>query len=660
MTNKHPKNKTKKKYGSLIWNAITFVTSYIYTLFENCIVKAVGYKLFNKSTTSRVLQGKAKGTRIALSRYVDIVFEKSRALSAIQNLKSVLASLSFNVYGIFFAVYGLTASFMYYISISMNGEDKNGTSAIIIPFIIFVCSIPMLLTNRSVAAVVADSKIVKRIVINIFSIPEEKLRSYKTYGGTEYSFMLSLLALLLGIFTYFIHPAYVPAIFGIVVLISIISSNPETGVLLSVAIAPFLQYTEHSKLILGIMIAVTMLAYVGKLIRRKRTVSLSSESVFVLIFCGFLIVGSIASIAGAVALKEAFYNTVIVIGGFFLTYNLLKGEDRLRICSKILFVSTMSIFFFGIWNVFYNAIIEKRFYSLHESVSPIFENNTIYIADTVSVFSVMVALTFPLLLSGFVKQKTAKGMSCLLVLFAASVFSIFVYGSYEAVIVIFIEFFVFWLLYSHKSLSVVIIAAIPFTTCLIAYPLIAKSLGLPAISEIIRAALPIASPDEATRMEVIRCSIDMLTDGNLGGIGAGTRAFEIAFGEYSNVISDGAIYPGSFWIQIICWSGIGGTVCFVITVTSLIVKGISTLFTTEKKLIRGDLLALICGLIGALLLGIVNCIWLDERMLYLFWVCVALLAGYIRDSEDVDTRRSHSFPDECDTKEIEIKFNKNY
>ena len=29
-------------------------------------------------------------------------------------------------------------------------------------------------------------------------------------------------------------------------------------------------------------------------------------------------------------------------------------------------------------------------------------------------------------------------------------------------------------------------------------------------------------------MEVIRCSIDMLTDGNLGGIGAGTRAFEIA------------------------------------------------------------------------------------------------------------------------------------
>ena len=660
MTDNTPKNKLKKNNGSTLWKAITFVTSYIYTLFENCIIKISDVRIYKKSGTARIVQSRTIGNRSSLSKFFELVFEKSRAISAIQSFNRILASLSLNAYGMFFSVYGLTSSFMYYISISMNGKNTNGTSAIIVPLIIFVCSIPMLLTGRSVSDVIADSRIVKRIVLHIFSIPEEKLRADKAYGGTEYSFMLSILALLLGILTYFIHPAYVLVIFGIIIVASLIFSNPETGVLLSVAIAPFLQYTQYAKLVLIIMIVVTMLSYTQKLIRRQRTVAFSSESIFALIFCAFLLVGSICSIDETIALREALYNVIVVLGGFFLTYNLLRGENRLRICSKILFVSTMSIYIFGVWNVFYNAIIEKRFYSLHESVSPIFENNTIYIADSVSVFSVMAALTFPVLLSGFVKQKSFKGIASMLVIFAASVFSIFIYGSYEAVVVILIEFFVFWLLYSHKSLSVVVFALIPLGIFIVGYPLLARAFGLPSINEVIKAILPLNAPEASSRAEVIKGSINMLLDGNFSGIGSGTHAFELAFEEYSNVISAGATAPGSFWLQLICWSGIGGAISFIISIISLILKGMATLFTTDKKHIRGDILALICGICGSLLLGIVNCIWSDPRMMYLFWVCVALLAGYIKDNTDTDNKKSHELYDESFTKDIKIKFNKNY
>ena len=69
------------------------------------------------------------------------------------------------------------------------------------------------------------------------------------------------------------------------------------------------------------------------------------------------------------------------------------------------------------------------------------------------------------------------------------------------------------------------------------------------------------------------------------------------------------------------------------------------------------MLALFCGVMTAMLFGGVYSIWLDERVLYLFWACVGLLMGYIKLGREQESIRRTEFNDADESKDVEITFN---
>ena len=650
------KNKTKKRARPTAWGIVDAFTAFLYSLFVNGRIGNLfssNKGLYQGSLCESLLEKSAKEKKF--ENYAGSIVEKSVALSALTALRAFLASLAMNVYAIFFVVYGLTSVFIYYLTIALNGKNDHGTSTLVTAVIIIVCAIPALVSTRPVAELISESRIMSWISRSLLGIPEEKLRARRHIAGTEYMFMASIIAILFGIFTYFLHSSYMPAVFGIVVAVCLISSNPETGVVMTLA-APFLQFSDAAELILVIMITVTAVSYIGKIAKRQRTVSLSGEAILTFIFCGFVLVASIFSHGGAVTFREGLVSIAVILGGFFLTYNLVRGEKRLKTCIRILTVSFIALGFAGLWNMFYNGIADGVMYSIREDVSPIFENNIIYIADSAEVFGVLAVLISPLVFSYAAKCKNAKSLAVVIIMIAVTLAATYVYGSYEALIAIVIELLLFWLIYSHKSLNVIILAAIPVGIVAVLFPFISSRLGIESVGAILEGLLPLGAAESDAHIGAVKSTLDMLSDGNLMGIGAGNHAFDSVYPAYSTVVSDGVSSPGSFYLQVVCWSGVGGALTFVILTSVLLKNSIGVMIISREKDMRTEAVALFCGVFTSLIFGSVSCLWSDVRMLYLFWTMVGLLSAYVREGRGCEERKLTEFENSSDAGDVEMRF----
>ncbi len=465
------------------------------------------------------------------------------------------------------------------------------------------------------------------------------------------------LGLLLGAATYFLHPAYVFVILVCIAVVSLISANPESGVAMTLLAAPLLQYTAYAEAILVAMVVLTAISYIIKVLRHRRILSFSTEGLLVLIFCGFILVASLFSSGGDGAFLNSLISVLVIVGGFFMPYSLIRGKKLLGSYSKILCVVFTILAIIGVWNVFYDGIVDGVAYSIRDYVQPIFEGNNVYIADSAAVFSVLAVFSVPPIFASMTKKSSAVKTVGLFSLLALIVGACFIYGTYETVVAIVIEFCIFWVIYSHKTMSVAIVSLVPLSLILMASPFIMKYVDVQSIADEIRSHMPLVSPNSSYLLEVGESTLAMLRD-NLFGIGAGESTFISALTPYMDAVSAEAVDPVSFYLQLLCWSGIGGALVFLIFAVTLIKKSFGFLATARDKAMRADALALTCSFAGALIFGMVNCLWNDIRMLYIFWACAGLLAGYVREGRAIEELHNYEFAESVDNTDVELRFHK--
>ncbi len=646
-----------RSQGSVILKTLNLFTAFVYSLFSGGRMSeqlSFGDNMYQNGFLTGIGRNVTRRTREICESYTEGLVERSGMLRLTNVFRSFLATLGLNVYGIFFMAYSLTAVFMYYVPIMLNGHNQHGFSALIVAVVGFVCSLPLMTTSRSLSAVVSESRIIRKLLLSFLGMPAEKLRSTRAISGTEYMFMSAVIAVLCGVFTYFIHPAYIPLVFVVLIVICLVSSNPETGVILSVAMTPFLQFSEYADVLLLAMIFLTAVSYISKLIRRRRVINCSAETVFLMIFCAFVLVASAFSKGDTVL--AALQSVIFMLGGFVLSYNLMRGERHISSCVKIMEVSFILLCLAGIWNVFYNGIADGVIYSMRESVQPIFERNIIYIADSVKVFSVYAVLVAPTIFAYAAKRKSARGVVFSLLLIVLTVATACVYGSYETVVALVVEFCIFWLLYSHKSLTFLLLAAIPVGILAILYPYLSDAFGLPDIGGMIEGLMPLPFAESATHESTVKSTWEMLKDGNLTGIGVGENAFMSYYPAYSDMISADPTTAPTLWLKVLCWSGLGGLLAFVLFGIYTLLNSLGFLMRSERKKFRIDTLALFCGFFTALLFGMITGVWENGRMLYLFWAMAGLLAGAVRDGRANNVQHSAVLADTANESDFELRF----
>lgn len=638
-------------------------TSFIYSLFNNGrpgTWLSHGDSAYKCSACSGALDSAAKKLgKSKVAAFVALTAERSKAFKLMEAFRAFLFCLSLSVYGTFFAVFGFVSVFMYYIAILLKGSNPHGVSALVTSVIIIICSIPMLVSSRSAAAHISESKSMHKLSVSFFAIPSEKLKTAKRYGGAEILLLAALLAAVLGALTYFVHPGYIPITVGILILFLVVTANPETGVIITLAAAPFLQFVgDVAEVVLAILVLITCISYLSKCLKHRRVFSMTSEGIIVALFCAFIFVTSLFNPMGGRAVINALYTILIIAGGYYLTYNLMIGENKLHACMKVLAISFIVMGIIGIWNVIYDGIVDGVMYSIKDYVQPIFDDQSIGFYDSAEVFGVLAVLVFPMLFSYLPSRKTVSGVVGILILCALSGMAVFIYGTFETVLAIIIEFCLFWLIFSNKTLSVVAVALLPISIFVLMFPYLASAYGWSNPISYIEGYFPLGFKEAPMHVEAVKNGIAMILDGNLTGIGVGNEIFVTTFAPYAGAVASDVSNPASFILQIICWSGVGGLLTFSIFILSLLKNGYGYLLTSRDRSIKRQVIALVCGLAVALIYGTVNCLWSDMRMLYLFWACAGMMSGYIREGRNRESSIEAEMCDSEDLKEIELRFYK--
>ncbi len=650
----------KRRRQSFLIGMLNRLTAFVYTLFGNSrLVGGLlsGDQLYQNSLCGRFLEKNSRNvSKLVGLRYADRIVEQSRTLRLIGTVKDFFAALGLNVYGIFFMVYSLSAVFIYYISLMLKGSAPHASSALAVILITFVCSIPLTVTSRSLLSVISESSIAKGVLQRFLGIPEENLRSGKQIGGTEYMFISAISAVVFGIFTYFIHPAYLPLLFALIIVLVLVSASPEVGVVLTVAATPFLQFTEAAEWVLVSMILLTAFSYGNKLLRRRRILIMSAEAVILFLFCAMILAASSFAHGGSETFFDAVLAVILIFGGFFLPYSLMRGKHRISSCTVLMTITYVILCLAGLWNLFYNGIADGMMYSMREDLRPIFDSNIIYIADNAAVFGVYTVLIAPLVFAYGAKQKDAQGVAAAIILTAILVGTTMIYGSFEAMVALLIEFCLFWLLYSRRSRTVLILCTLVVSILMLIYPILSKALGLYDIKSAVEHMLPLSLSDSSIHLSSIKSTLEMLFDGNLFGVGAGDHAFISYYPAYSDAVSANMTTAPTLWLKVLCWSGIGGLVAFAILFLLMLCNSLAYLFRSRAGELRREVLALFGSVFAAVLFGSINGVWDDPRMLYLFWVSVGLLAGAIRDGRSEREQISASFANKFEHTDLELHF----
>ena len=653
------KGTKRHKRGSVIIDAINRFTAFIYSFFSN---GRIGNMLSSDDTLCKrsYLAGvfskeKVRAQRVLL-KYPEAVMEKGIASRAILFFRGFMASLKLNVYGMFFTFFGLSSCVALLIPTITEGFFAVDEYGLITSGIITVCALPMLFSSRSATEVLLDSRVMSKVVLDILCIPAEKLKIQKRRGGTGYIFVSAIIAMGLGVLSYFIDPITVPIIFVCLIAVLAVFSSPETGVIITLALVPFMQYMSYPKMVLLVAIALTAISYFCKVFRCRRTMSLSPEITMVLLFCAFILVAGAFSVGGVRTFIDSLFTVVIILGGFLLTYNLITTRKMLSACLKTLSISILALCLVGIWESVFFGISNRIIDSVSPNISQLTEENILYIADKGIIFGMFIVLIFPVLLSYISSRKSIKSMSMMTVFCIVSIIAAWMCSHYEIIVALVLEILIFWFLYSHKAMTTVIVACVPIGIAILLYPYAVGYWGLPDISSILEEYMPASIADSDIHTAVVNDVVAMLKDGNFLGIGAGDHAFAVLFPAYATDASAGAEHPVSLWLQILCWSGVFGFIAFVIFIIFIVKRSLGFIRDPYNKELRGKAVALFCGIMVAILFGCVYCIWADERIMYLFWVCVGLLASYINLGKSLASVRYGEFKSAENEKEIEIAF----
>ncbi len=653
----------RSKRQSLLWNALDRFTAFLYALF---VFGRLGDSMSSEDTyckRSFLAQSFSNRNKLNIkltSLGIAGALQRNVIVRMLAAFGRFLAYLKLNVYGIFFTFYGVTSGLVHYITMIINGQNitsSQNMGVIISSFSIVFCSIPLLFSSQTATGAIAKSKMMSKVVLDFFDIPEEKLKNNKLYGGKQYVFFALILSIGFGVLSYLLSPWYMPILLLSLIAVYLIFSNPEAGVILTIAAVPLLQYLEVARAGLLIMIAITSLSYLSKLVQRRRSISLSPELTMAALFCAFIFAASLFTAGGAQVTWDAISFVLIIGGGFFLTFNLITSKKAIGICTKTLTVVLVAYSVVGIWNGFYNGILHRISDPVSEQLSDISENvNVLAIFSVGEVFGIMAVLVFPIIFAYALRQKSAKGVSLMIIAAAVTLIACWMCTSYEIVVALLLEGLIFWLLYSHRSLTVIIIAAIPISIAVMLYEYVIDHFGWPNISMILAEYMPASLHSTSVNNEAVKALFSIWSDGNFLGIGPGAHAIETVLAHYTETVTYSEVHSASLWMQILCSAGFFGLVSFLVFIGFIFKRSFRCFARASQNNGQGMGVALLCGILISLILGTVTNIWHNELMLYVFWVNAGLLLSYIRNHDNDAARRAADLTSTPQSADAEVSF----
>lgn len=558
----------------------------------------------------------------SVGRMISRMIEKSVFLGMIRDFASSLVCTRMKVYGWFLLSFGFYSLSAYALKIfGMNGEKDY--FSLYCSAAILVLSIPFLASKKTLIQAMRANRITHFLLTRVIGIRESQFdRNNETRGRSNISFILGIA---LGIFTYWVSPLYVLGALAALAVLYLILVIPEFGVLLTFFILPF-----APTMLLALTVAYITVCYLLKLLQGKRSITVRSIDLFIIIFMALTFFGGVVSVSSATSLKPALLFICMMLG-YFVTANLINTPDLLKRVTAALVSSAVLVSLYGLFQNFFGTVSSAwqdtdMFSSIAGRVVSTFENPNVLAEYLIMILPFTVALLFT---SDNAKERFSNLLAatfmglCLVFTWSRGGWLGFLIG-----------IFIFFIFMTRKTLILVFfgILSLPFLPYVLPENIVFRITSIGNMSD----------GSTSYRVHIWDAVIKMLGDCFPGGIGIGEGAFSEVYPLYSFAGIEAAPHSHNLFFQITVELGIIGLIVFIITMFLLVKNSVS--FAAKSFDAREKLLtyAGMCGILSILAQGMTDYVWYNYRVFLMFWLIVGLTTAYRRTGLTFDSGKSPS------------------
>ena len=637
------KEKKKRAGGIAAFSLLISLFDRLGEIIYNAVVEGFFGNIFTAytKTKSRFLNG-FWGTYVTRNKKIKQFFRKLRkllsknldsclTLSFATNSITKLCSLPLQHYGNLGLFFGIYTIVVYCVKFFVPGIADPDISHLYIGIFTAVASIPMIFSRISLAMSVKNSVVGRTLFKQILGFSDESFDSKKSVSQRRGNYML-LIGLILGFLTFVIHPAAIMIIALFAILLALIAVSPEIGVLITVFSIPFLSFFETPTALLAVLIIVTTFFYVIKVIRGKRIFKLELSDVCVLLFAIVIQISAIYS-AGERESIAAAGTAFILMLGYFLFVNLMRTEKWIKRC-LIALVSSASVA--AIIGVFEFVFGDKSGRWLDQGFHEIIKTRVVSLFDNPNILAVFLTMVFPFLVAFSINAKERNTRFLTKILIISFIACIVFTWSRAAWLALILGALVFAILYTKKSFRI-------FGVALLTLPIIPMVLPI----EIIERFLSITNFSDSSiayRIYTWKGTLSAIGDFWVGGIGYGDPAFQAIYPSYALPGAEAAPHSHSLTLQILLGMGIIGLVIFAFAIFFNIQKCLEYIKSNRESNARVFVIASIVSIVSALIMGVFDYIWYNQRIFYLFWLVLSIGCAFVRVNNYEKNRLSELDP----------------
>lgn len=590
---------------------------------RTCLPGRIGKKL---SLSDRVLR--------PLRFLIAAQFDHSVFLNAVRRWLSRLAAMTVSTYGVgcltfsFFSCLILALKFL----ITEHAEIADVVADISVPAAALVIGICLVTSRRHLSDALCQSRLLYTLLFRIAGAKEEYFRSLEPVSGSAIA--ASVIGMLLGLATAVIPAFLIPlGIFALLGML-LIYKIPEFGVVLVFFALPFMPTAEQfhpTMMMVGVMMYL-LLCFIIKYLRGKRVIRIGWIDLCVLLFMAVLLFAGLFSASPADSMKPVLVFLCFMCG-YFLVVNLIRSSEWLNRAVWAVILSSTFVSLYGIYQNFFGTVNTTwqdtdMFSEITGRVVSTFENP--------NVLAEYLIMCLPASVAGFFNAKNASGRLLFLFLCGVSGGCLIFTWSRGAWLGFMIAMLFFLLMYSKKTLVVMMfgVLALPFAPFVLPESVMNRFLSIGNL----------ADSSTSYRVHIWEGVIAMLKDHMLGGIGVGVDVFQKVYPRYALSAIETAPHSHNLYLQILVETGIFGLILFLVFLFTY-AKHTFTVYVKPLSPQRRTLMAaLFCGTLAVLAQGMTDYIWYNYRVFLAFWMMIGLTVSVGRTTLAEDRTQ---LPDEA-------------
>ena len=552
--------------------------------------------------------------RLALAAGV----EQSRVVCAVNSFLSAAASTMVRSYGAFAFAFGFYGVLMYFLSrYVIDPSDPLPLEYLIAEGAVLLISVPMMAVKKTAAEVICRSRLANAVFFDLLGFRAESVAE-KGKGEKRLRFTF-IAGMLLGSLTFFVSPldmirAAAAVFFGYLIL-----CTPESGLIIAVLVLPFVPTAQLGAL----MIYVTVCCLL-KVMRGKRTLSLDLKDWAILLFGVVILLGGAFSFDPSSSFSYS-VKMLFFLFAYILTVNMIRSQKWMRRLKKAIILICVASAAGGLIQAL-------------GRVSPNFLSEGFFFDSTITSFfdserslAYFLIFGFFFMLSEFLGGINPIRKIFLFILAASAAYCLWLTGFYAAMLAFIIALFIFFMIYSSRTL-IALLAGIIIVPAMRFLPV-----GIFSVFQRITEGV---SQHIAQRTALWDSSASMAGDFLLSGAGLGS--FRVLFQQYANENVSYAVDSSNLYLQTTVDVGIFGLILFL-AVMVLFTQHSFSLFAKYGGKRTVDSVAGFAGVVAILLAGAVDYVWADEKIFLMFWIVTGAAAASGNLTVESERQREHFF-----------------